>query len=379
MKSLLKGIEEEVYAGRPTGEILPISPEVTAALPGFVREPDSRNIEYTTSPSADYDALGDQLRERRCLLDRYLRQRGRTRIPGSCMSLPFEQRFLRSTPDNPYHGHIEESYGTRVVTTSCHININVEDVETMMRAYRVIRLEAPLYLALSAASPFLNGKVTGAHSTRWQVFPKTPADVPLFSSYSHYCDWMQQQLAAGSMYNLRHLWLSVRPNGVQPLENVERLELRVCDQIDDLPVLLAVTAMLEARVLQVIADPSLEPLTVDWLPADGRENALLRLAAANEAAVARTSLHAAIRDWRTGALVPARAAVEAMIAEVKPAAIAAGFDDRLDALQCVLRRGNPAQRWLRRVAAGESIADIVADQIQHLPEVTSCRGCDAVV
>lgn len=62
--------------------------------------------------------------------------------------------LLRSDPGNPYHDYIEQTYGTKVVTASIHINIGISDMETLMRACRLVRVEAPLILALTASSPF---------------------------------------------------------------------------------------------------------------------------------------------------------------------------------------------------------------------------------
>lgn len=362
---LLKGIEEEVYAGTPDGDILGLSPQVASALDGFVCEPDARNLEYTTSPAIEYGNVQAQLQERRDTLGRYLAENGYDLIPGSCMSLEHDRAFQHSMPGNPYHARIRELYGTDVVTTSCHININLEDPEEMIRAYRIIRMEAPLFLALSASSPFLNGKATGSHSTRWQIFPKTPKNVPLFTGYSHYCDWVQKKMYAGEMYNVRHLWVSVRPNGVQPLEKLERLELRICDQIGDLAVMLGVIALLEARVLQILEQPSLDPLKVSWVNAANREPALVAMSAGNEMAAALNSLDAGFHDWRTGEQSTVRRQLETLIDGVTPVAEAAGFADRLQPLQCVLKNGNVAQRWLRQYRAGKSIRDIIKQAIQR--------------
>lgn len=43
--SLLKGFEIEIYTGTPQGEIVGLSDKIISALDGFVREPDSRNVE----------------------------------------------------------------------------------------------------------------------------------------------------------------------------------------------------------------------------------------------------------------------------------------------------------------------------------------------
>lgn len=62
---LSKGFEVELYTGKPTGEIVGLSDRIVRDLPGFVREPDSRNVEFTTPPVYLYDqAFCDLLRPR---------------------------------------------------------------------------------------------------------------------------------------------------------------------------------------------------------------------------------------------------------------------------------------------------------------------------
>lgn len=259
---LLKGFEIEMYTGTPQGEIVGLSDKIVEAMPSFMREPDSRNVEYVTKPLQSFEQLLCALVRPRQELRKYLKQLGDyTLIPGSTLSLGRSDRFFRSDPKNPYHDYIENTYGTKVVTASVHINVGISDPETLMRACRVIRTEAPLFLALSASSPFIDGKATGYHSTRWGLFPQTPSHVPLFSSHADHIQWVEQQLAAGTMQNVRHLWTSVRPNGDRRPYDLNRLELRICDLVTDPIALLAITALLEARLLQIIENTHIDPLT----------------------------------------------------------------------------------------------------------------------
>ncbi len=173
---LSKGFEIEMYTGTPQGEIVGLSDRIVRDLDGFVREPDSRNVEYTTAPLCNYDRLLCAILKPRVQLRKYLQKiGGYTLVPGSTLSLGKSDRFYRSDPHNPYHGYIEQTYGTKVVTASIHINIGITNLEDLMRACRLVRVEAPLYLALSASSPFLDGQVTGYHSTRWHTFPHSCA------------------------------------------------------------------------------------------------------------------------------------------------------------------------------------------------------------
>lgn len=363
---LSKGFEIEMYTGTLQGEIVGFSDRIVAALDGFVREPDTRNVEYTTPPLFRYERLLCELLQPRLRLRSYLKQLGSyTLIPGSTLALGGSDRFHRSDPANPYHSYIEETYGTTVVTASVHINIGIADPETLMRACRLVRLEAPLYLALSAASPFLNGRATGNHSTRWSVFPKTPVWVPLFESHSHFIDWTEAQLQLGTMQNVRHLWSSVRPNGDRRPYSLNRLELRICDLVSDPIALLAITALLEARLLQLIENPDLDPLTLSQLPAATRATDLVALADANEVAAARSSLDAELRHWKDGRPILARDWVTQLLEEVGAIAKREGFTCFLNPIKKILREGNEAQRWLQWQEQGRDSQQVMMQAIRE--------------
>ncbi|WP_338461025.1 glutamate--cysteine ligase [Synechococcus elongatus IITB7] len=369
---LTKGFEVEVYTGTPDGQIVGLSDRICSDLQGFMREPDNRNVEYTTPPRPCYDRLLLDLLEPRRRLRTYLQQQGGyTLIPGSTLALSGSDRFYRSDPTNPYHDFIEKTYGTTVVTASIHINIGLSDPETILKACRLVRLEAPLYLALSASSPFLNGQVTGSHSSRWQLFPKTPSEVPLFESHAHFIRWTEDQLAVGSMQNVRHLWSAVRPNGDRRPYKINRLELRICDLVVNPLDLLAITALLEARIQQLLEQPNLDPLIASQLtPAE-----LVQLSDANEVAAARHSLDATLQHWQDGRAITARDWIESLYETVFPLAKTRGYSCFLLPIQRLLRDGNLAQHWLRQVEAGatpeavmvEAIATMAAEE-QELAE-----------
>jgi predicted glutamate--cysteine ligase len=360
---LTKGFEVEMYTGTPQGEIVGLSDRIVADLDGFIREPDSRNVEYTTAPFCRYERLLCELLRPRVRLRQYLAKLGNyTLIPGSTLALGGGDRFYRSDPANPYHDYIEQSYGTTVVTASIHINIGISDPETLMRACRLIRVEAPLYLALSASSPFLDGKVTGNHSSRWSVFPKTPAHVPLFDSHRHYIQWTEEQLVLGTMQNVRHLWSAVRPNGDRRPYNLNRLELRISDLITDPIALLAITALLEARLTQLMADPSLDPLKGSSLGAED----LVALTDANELAAAHRSLDAELRHWKDGSPILARDWITELYEEVWGFAKSKGFSCFLSPLKKILREGNEAQRWLKKIEQGSTPEEVITQAIQTM-------------
>ena len=358
-----------MYTGTPEGKIIGLSDKIVQALDGFVREPDSRNVEYTTAPFCSYDRLLCALLKPRQSLRTYLQTLGNyTLIPGSTMSLGGSDRFWRSDPHNPYHDYIEQTYGTDVVTASIHINVGIDDPEILMQACRLIRVEAPLYLALSASSPFIDGKVTGSHSTRWQMFPKTPQHVPLFESHNHFIRWTDEQLVAKTMRNVRHLWSAVRPNGDRRPYNLNRLELRICDLVVDPLALLAITALLEARIMQMIDDPSLDPLQQSSLSNNDLQSELVALADKNEVLVARHSLDAQLRHWQDGRKILAREWITEIYDQVYPLAKQRGFSCFLSPLKKILRQGNTAQQWLKLYEQGMSPSDIIQRDIQNIAQ-----------
>ncbi|MEQ9484123.1 glutamate--cysteine ligase [Coleofasciculus sp. F4-SAH-05] len=364
---LSKGFEIEMYTGTPQGEIVGLSDRIVASLDGFMREPDTRNVEYTTAPLCCYDRLLCALVRPRQQLRAYLKTLGNyTLIPGSTLSLGGSDRFYRSDPQNPYHDYIEQTYGSNVVTASVHINVGIADPELLMQACRLVRVEAPLYLALSASSPFLEGLATGYHSTRWAIFPQTPSQVPLFESHAHFIEWTEAQLEAGTMCNVRHLWSSVRPNGNRRPYDLNRLELRICDLVVDPIALLAVTALLEARLTQLLNDPSLDPLYGSHVST--RAANLVALTEANEMAAARSSLDAQLTHWQDGRTISAREWIDELYQEVLPIAKAKGFSCFLSPLKKILRQGNTAGQWLQLQSVGFDTQQILNRAIQDMAE-----------
>ena len=213
---------------------------------------------------------------------------------------------------------------------------------------------------------FLDGEVTGYHSTRWGLFPKTPAIVPLFESHKHYIQWTEEQLELRTMQNVRHLWSAVRPNGDRRPYCLNRLELRICDLEVNPLALLAITALLEARIWQMMEDPSLDPLEVSTLPAPTRNQDLVALTDANEIAASRQSLDAELTHWQDGRKILARDWIEEIYQEVWPFAKKRGFSCFLSPLKKILREGNTAQQWLKLHESGLDTRSIILQGIDGM-------------
>ena len=375
---LLKGFEVELFTGRDDGSHVGVAAEVAQELADFVTEPDHRNLEYITAPTSSYAELPELLLQPRRRLRDWLQQRNLTLLPGSTLSRGDTRRFERSDPTNPYHDLIEQSYGTRVVTASIHINLGITDPEWLFAAVRLVRCEAALLLALSASSPFLDDEVTGQHSQRWRQFPLTPEKVPLFLNHSHYIRWVEEQLADGLMRNERHLWTSVRPNGPRRPYDLNRLELRICDLVTDPAELIAITALLELRVLQLRDAPQqLDPIRSSRLTAEE----LATLSDANDAAAAHQSLDATLHRWQDGSPVTCRAWLEELLDQISPLAQQHNLLSQLRPIDDLLRNGNQAMRWIHAVETGTSIRALLqqgsltmSDQEQRSTPMSGALG-----
>jgi predicted glutamate--cysteine ligase len=180
------------------------------------------------------------------------------------------------------------------------------------------------------------------------VFPQTPDGVPLFTSHAHHIQWVEAQMAAGTMQNVRHLWTSVRPNGDGRPYDLNRLELRICDLVTDPIALLAITALLEARLLQLMANPNLDPL----IQSSFSPEELIAVTASNEAAVATASLDAQLQHWEDGRFISARDWITELYQEVWAIAKQHGFNCFLSPLQKIILAGNEAQQWLQLYSVG---------------------------
>ncbi len=85
----------------------------------------------------------------------------------------------------------------------------------------------PELLALSANSPFLDGRDSGLHSVRTQIFTKSfpRCGIPdAFGSFAAYRDYVDFLVRTNSIVEPTQLWWSVRPH-----HSFGTVEMRICD------------------------------------------------------------------------------------------------------------------------------------------------------
>ena len=108
-------------------------------------------------------------------------------------------------------------------TFSLHVHVGVNDFDRAVRVCDRLRPVAPLLLAISANSPFLDARDSGLHSARTQVFTKSfprcgvPDAYGSGEAYREYVDWL---LRTNSIVEDTQIWWS--PSHCRPLATSTR-------------------------------------------------------------------------------------------------------------------------------------------------------------
>ncbi len=362
IENLYKGFEVELFTGSVNSHI-GVSSAIEEKFSNFVKEPDNRNVEYITTPEKDYKAIYEKLLTPRRNLRKWLNKRDLTIIPSSTLCFKHNSQFQRSDINNVYHQFIEDNYGISIATSSVHINIGIDNLDKLFAAIRLARCEAALFLSISASSPFLNNQITNNHSQRWMQFPKTPNDVPFFIDHENYINWIEENIANGKMQNIRHFWSSIRPNGPKRPLVLDRLELRVCDFVSDINLLIGITALLELRILSLFEDlESLDPL----VSSNFSIYELAKICDQNEIKAAKNSLNAELIHWKDGKKVICREWIKNLLSDLSTTAEKLNMTDLLNPIYRVLEEGNQSIKWLRQHERGFSIEEIMKNAIDDM-------------
>ncbi|MFV1987558.1 MAG: carboxylate-amine ligase [Gemmatimonadota bacterium] len=154
------------------------------------------------------------------------------------------------TPLQRYIGLREDlqEVAARNLIFGMHVHVGIEDREFLIDAMNVSRYFLPHVLALSASSPFWEGRRTGLHSYRtinWTNFPRT--GLPLtFNSYGEYEYLIDTLVRANTIPDSSKIWWDVRPNHTYPT-----LEFRICDMCTRVDEVVCVAAIFQALVAKL--------------------------------------------------------------------------------------------------------------------------------
>ncbi len=137
-------------------------------------------------------------------------------------------------------------------TFSLHVHVGVNGADRAVRVCDRLRPVLPLLLALSASSPFLDGRLSGLHSSRSQIFTRSfpRCGVPdAFGGWAAYRDYVDLLLRTGSIIEFTQVWWSVRPHF-----SFGTVEVRICDAQPTAGESDALAALIVACVAQAMRD-----------------------------------------------------------------------------------------------------------------------------
>jgi carboxylate-amine ligase len=112
-------------------------------------------------------------------------------------------------------------------TFALQVHIGIQGGDRAVRVCDRLRPILPTLLAISANSPFLDGRDSGLHSGRTQTFTKSfpRCGIPdVYGSWAAWHDYVDLLLRTNSIVEFTQLWWSVRPH-----HNFGTIEVRVCD------------------------------------------------------------------------------------------------------------------------------------------------------
>ena len=242
----------------------------------------------------------------------------------------------------------------RLAIHGIHFHVGVRTAEHAIAIANSLAYHLPLFLALSASSPYWHGLDTGMASCRTKVFEGLPTAglPPQLTGWNDFESFMGTLIAARTISSIREVWWDVRPH-----PDFGTVELRMCDGMATLSEVASVAALAQTLVhdLEARLDAGEElPGARDWVI---RENKWL---------AARFGLEAELIVDNEGSLRPARELVDELVTRLEPTARELGCADELEGIRRILEVGPGYVRQRRMVAEGATLVDVVDRLIDEL-------------
>jgi carboxylate-amine ligase len=238
-------------------------------------------------------------------------------------------------------------------TFSLHVHLGVRDLDRAIRVCDRLRPVLPLLLAISANSPYLDGRDTGLHSARTQSFTKSfpRCGVPdAFGGWPAYREYIEFLKRTNSIVEFTQVWWSVRPHF-----SFGTVEMRICDVQATAGESDALAALITACIAQATRDVD------DGVPfADPPA----RLIEENMWRAIRFGLDGRLIDLSRAVEYPAREAIERLADWTEPIRSELGID-----LTFPERNGSQRQRQL--IEAGATREEVFAASVAETQQTYS--------
>jgi carboxylate-amine ligase len=336
------GVEEEVMLVHPEGWALAhqIDRVITSLPDDFRRqvtaETHMSTLELATGVHAKVTSAAAELRAMRVALDQALGSLGLMAAGAGTHPFAVWHDTVVSTGSRQQivYGSMRE-LARREPTFALHVHVGIADCERAIVVANRMRAHLPLLLAVSANSPFWQGRDTGLASARTPLFQAFPrVGIPrAFASYEEYVETVDLLIRCDAFPEPTFLWWDVRP---QP--RLGTVEVRIMDT----QTTVAATSALVALVQSIARLEAEEGYASDELlssPEVLSENRFL---------AARDGVSAELVDPRAERRVPVRELLTDLLEAASPHAEDLGCADDLAGVQDLVDR--PAAARQLRVA-----------------------------
>jgi carboxylate-amine ligase len=256
-----------------------------------------------------------------------------------------EQRII----DTDHYHRVEDGLkyvAWRNNTFSIHVHVGIHGADRAIQICDRLRPVLPLLLAISANSPFLEGRNAGLHSMRSQIFTKSfpRCGVPdAFGSWSSFAEYIDFLIRTRSIVEYTQVWWSIRPH-----LTFGTVEVRICDTQPTAAEADALSALIVACVAQAARDIDEGRPHVDLPP---------RLIEENMWRAIRYGLDGELLELESGEAYPARGAVDKLLAWTAPMRGELGLSIELPA-------ANGAQRQRALLAQGMTLPEAYAATVE---------------
>jgi carboxylate-amine ligase len=207
-------------------------------------------VETQSSAASDLSDVEAELREWRRVVARAAWEAGAG--VAALATAPLGDAGLISP--TPRYQLMAERFGPtaqEVLTCGCHVHVGVESDEEGIAAIDRIRVWLPVILAISANSPFYDGRDTGYASYRSQLWMRWPSAGPTdtFGTAHAYHDLVHSMVDTGVLLDDGMIYFDARLSRHYPT-----VEIRVADVCVDLEDTLVVAALCRALVETAAAE-----------------------------------------------------------------------------------------------------------------------------
>jgi carboxylate-amine ligase len=251
--------------------------------------------------------------------------------------------------DTEHYRRVEEGLkyvAWRNNSFSVHVHMGVRGAERAVRVCDRLRPVLPELLAISANSPFLDGRNSGLHSARSQIFTKSfpRCGIPdAFGTWRAYAEYVDFLVRTRSIVEQTQIWWSIRPH-----HTFGTVEFRICDAQTSASDSTALVELIAACIAQAMLDYD------DGAPFEDPPN---RLIEENFWRAIRFGLDGRLIDLARAEEYPAASLGERLLAWTAPARAALG------GLEPLLPEENGAQRQRRAFQSGASIEEVFAAEV----------------